>query len=255
MTREPRRMPEQIGRLLIVFTVFIGGVLLVRTFAVPAALKETGQHRTSTIERELAKPVRYGGSEKCQDCHEDEAELKAKGYHRTVACETCHGPLAAHIEAPLKVRPSVPQKRDFCPLCHAFDPSRPTGFPQINPTTHNPVKACTQCHKPHDPRPPEVPRECGACHAEIARTKSLSPHALLACTTCHTVPEEHKVTPHSSRPTKPTDRVFCGTCHGKDSTQPDAPKIDVKDHGGKYLCWQCHYPHSPEAGSWIEETY
>ncbi len=22
--------------------------------------------------------------------------------------------------------------------------------------------------------------------------------------------------------------------------------IDVDTHGGRYLCWQCHYPHLPE---------
>ena len=26
----------------------------------------------------------------------------------------------------------------------------------------------------------------------------------------------------------------------------EALKIDVTSHGGRYQCWQCHYPHLPE---------
>jgi len=42
---------------------------------------------------------------------------------------------------------------------------------------------------------------------------------------------------------------FCGKCHGKNATDKmakNAPKIDMAEHGEKYVCWQCHYPHSPE---------
>ena len=27
----------------------------------------------------------------------------------------------------------------------------------------------------------------------------------------------------------------------------EAPHIDMTEHGGRYLCWQCHYPHYPES--------
>ena len=45
-------------------------------------------------------------------------------------------------------------------------------------------------------------------------------------------------------------REFCGKCHGagvaaKDAPK-EAPKIDLAAHGGRYLCWECHYPHLPE---------
>jgi DnaJ-class molecular chaperone len=136
--------------------------------------------------------------------------------------------------------------REFCVRCHAYSPSRPTGFPQINPATHNPLKACTLCHNPHDPKPPHAPQECQACHGEIARTKALSPHVQLECTTCHTVPAEHKVEPRIVRATIPADREFCGRCHGMDAPVKGTPKIDILMHGEKYLCWQCHYPHMPE---------
>ena len=105
---------------------------------------------------------------------------------------------------------------------------------------------CIQCHDPHDPKPPETPRECSACHAEIARTKAISHHVGLECTTCHVAPDEHRVTPRTNRATKPAGRQFCGTCHGEDSEIKGSLKVDLATHGGRYQCWQCHYPHMPE---------
>lgn len=119
--------------------------------------------------------------------------------------------------------------------------SRPTGFPQINPTVHNPLKPCIACHNPHDPVPPPTPRACSACHAQIERTKTVSSHALLVCTTCHTVSEQHKKAPRTALPSKPQTREFCAKCHGKDALQKEPSKIDVTTHGTPYLCWQCHF--------------
>jgi len=131
-------------------------------------------------------------------------------------------------------------------VCHAYDPSRPTGFPQINPTSHNPLKPCIACHNPHDPSPPQTPQSCSACHAQIERTKAVSSHALLACITCHTTPEQHKTTPRAALPTKPQTRDFCARCHATDSPVKDLPKVDIASHGMPYMCSQCHYPHLPE---------
>jgi hypothetical protein len=240
------RIPEQIKRLAVVIGVIGAGVLVTRFLLIPRTLISDELHRSSTIQREVAKPVKFAGSTACQSCHEDIPSQVRKGYHKNLSCEGCHGPATAHTEDPMAVKPFAPRDRKFCPLCHAYDPSRPTGFPQINPTTHNPVKACVTCHNPHDPVPQKVPQDCSACHAQIQRTTSVSSHALLRCTTCHTVPAQHRKAPRSALPSKPETRDFCGTCHGKGSAQKDAPKIDLGTHGNTYLCWQCHYPHLPE---------
>ena len=26
----------------------------------------------------------------------------------------------------------------------------------------------------------------------------------------------------------------------------EIPRVDMATHGERYVCWQCHYPHSPE---------
>ena len=243
------KIPEQIGRLALVIGVLAAGVLVARFVVIPRSLLARELHEASTVTRELARPIRFAGSTACGDCHDDVAQKKAKGYHRGLACEGCHGPAAKHAEDPGAAKPAAPRDRKFCPVCHTYDAARPTGFPQINPTAHNPVKPCITCHNPHDPVPPRTPQACSACHAQIERTKAVSSHAQLACTTCHTVPDQHKKSPRSALPSKPERREFCGTCHAKDGatkTALPAPRIDLSTHGTPYQCWQCHYPHLPE---------
>jgi hypothetical protein len=239
------KIPEQIKRLSIVIAVIIAVVISARFVVLPSALVDTQYHRASTVQREVAKNNVYAGATVCGNCHPDQMSTKSKGYHKNVSCETCHGPAQSHTENPSN-KPSAPRGREFCVFCHAYDPSRPTGFPQINPVVHNPLKPCTTCHKPHDPVPPESPRECSACHAQIANIKSASPHALVGCPTCHTVPEKHKTNPLRVRPTKPMEREFCAKCHAKQAGRKDAPSVDFNSHGDRFLCWECHYPHLPE---------
>jgi DnaJ-class molecular chaperone len=238
------KLPDSVKRLFIVFLVLIGGALIVRSL-LPPSIKDHRLHIQSTVEREMARPVKYAGSDVCADCH-DEYNIKKGGYHKNLSCETCHGTAKEHTENPSEIKPFAPRQRDFCSRCHMFDPSRPTGFPQINPVAHNPMKPCISCHNPHDPKPPQVPQECQACHAEIARTKAISTHVTLECTTCHNVPNDHKIAPRMVKATIPTEREFCGKCHGTQSDVKINSKIDLATHGEKYLCWQCHYPHMPE---------
>jgi hypothetical protein len=239
-----KKLPDPMARILVVFVVLGGGILAIR-YTLPPSITSAPLHIESTMKREMARPVRYSGPAACGDCHE-EAGIKKTGYHRMLSCETCHGPAQRHVDNPGEAKPEVPRRREFCAGCHQYDPSRPTGFPQINPVAHNPLQPCVSCHNPHDPKPPSVPGECEACHAEIARTKAVSPHVQLSCTTCHTVPEQHKVAPRATAASIPAEREFCGKCHGQSAPKGGPPRVDMNTHGEKYLCWQCHYPHMPE---------
>ena len=173
--------------------------------------------------------------------------VKSQGFHRSVSCEVCHGPGAAHVEDPGTVKPTAPRQRGLCPLCHDYSPSRPTGFPQIVTAQHNPGKPCMTCHKPHDPVPPNTPKDCNACHRGISSQKQVSPHASLECATCHQVPKEHSSNPRAFGVGKPKENKACEQCHANKTAQPASPIPQVApEHAGRYLCWDCHYPHFPE---------
>lgn len=241
-------MPQQIKYLLTLSLILIFIFLVVRHFLMPASFGQYGHYRGDSLRSAVSREVKYGGETACTECHDDIYVSKYKSYHRGVTCEVCHGPAYSHTQDPYEYKPPAPRTRAYCPLCHGYNPTRPTGFPQIDPVRHNPGKPCISCHNPHDPVPPIVPQECEPCHTQIARTKLISPHATLACTRCHVAKEDHKLNPRMVAPEKPRHREFCGQCH---SEQPESstgiPSVDMKTHGGGFLCWECHYPHHPEA--------
>jgi hypothetical protein len=247
----PRDRPwwayQQVTRLAVLFALVIGGLLTARQYLIPPSFGQTGHYRAAALGEIAARPVKYVGRDACAECHSDVFDVHTKARHQTVACETCHGPGAAHIADPGEAKPVVPAERTFCIRCHAYDSSRPTGFPQIDPILHNPPDACVKCHSPHEPEPPVLPTTCAACHAEIDRTKIASPHAALPCVRCHETNDQHRDMPRLSLPGKPVNREFCGECHATGAKSPrEIPRVDVATHGGRYLCWQCHYPHYPE---------
>jgi hypothetical protein len=243
-----REIPEQVTRLTIILIFLIAAFIFLRSMLVPSDFGKYGHYRASAIDEITSLEIKYAGHVICYDCHDDVVDFKSEGYHKKVSCEVCHGPAALHIDDPEAFVLEAPRERDNCPLCHEYIPSRPTGFPQIVSASHNPMKPCITCHDPHDPKPPETPKECAACHAEISRTISLSHHVNVECTFCHQAPGNHKIQPRQFLPGKPTTREFCGGCHEENSDAPhEIPRVDIVTHGERYMCWQCHYPHLPEA--------
>ncbi len=244
------RLPGHALRLIILVLVGLVVLLIARARFTPETFGEIGHYRAAAIDLNAAKEIHYARLATCAVCHDDVAETKAASYHRGLTCEGCHGAAAAHAEDPEALTPEIPHGREYCLRCHRYQRSRPTGFPQVLEGVHNPMQSCVECHDPHDPTPPSVPGECSACHREIATTKSVSHHWQLPCETCHEVPKAHRENPRANLPTKPQQREFCGKCHApRAKTGYDAPRIDLNEHGGRYVCWQCHYPHAPEGKS------
>jgi len=247
-------VPDQVRRLAVVLIALVALLLVARVILIPPTFGEKGHYRAAAVDSIAALPLHYAGHDICAACHPPETQRKAASFHRSVACEVCHGPAVEHTSNPIERKPAIPRDRTFCVRCHAYNPARPTGFPQIDPVTHNPMQPCYTCHNPHDPTPPHPPESCAACHGQIARTKAVSPHAQLVCTECHTADPRHLQSPRAFLPTKPASREFCGRCHGPTAPPPAflppgarVPKVDFATHGERYVCWQCHYPHNPEA--------
>ena len=242
------RIPQQIISLCVLFSIAVTGFLIARKSFVPPTFGLYGHYRAKAVDEIKAKGTKYAGSEACIECHDVIYNLKAKSYHKNVACEVCHGPAQQHAQDPTEVKPEIPRDRSKCTICHDYNPARPTGFPQIIASQHNPGKFCTSCHQAHNPMLPHTPDDCSACHRAIASQKMVSHHASLECTTCHEVPPEHLTSPRDFEVKKPENKEFCGKCHAREADSPvEIPRIDFKTHGGRYLCWDCHYPHNPEA--------
>ena len=242
------KIPEQVKRLSVLLVIIVIGFVVVTSYLVPKDFGVLGHYRASAVQSNANKEMHYAGQELCASCHEDILKTKMQGYHKNLSCEVCHGPSLKHTDEPDQFKPNKPRDRKFCPICHEYNPSRPTGFPQITSASHNQRKICVTCHNPHNPTPPQTPKECEACHGEIARTKSFSAHADIPCTKCHEASEKHKLMPREYLPSKPVKREFCGGCHATDAkSAPEIPRIDLATHEPRYVCWQCHYPHLPEA--------
>ncbi len=242
------KLPEQVVRLGTVLIVLLAIVLSLRFLILPASFFSARPHQAAKVVREMAKPPHYAGTASCRECHEQQVNTQYAGYHRSIGCENCHGPSAAHAAGDKSAPVRVDKGREFCLTCHTYSTSRPNGFPQVDPQQHNPRKQCTRCHDAHDPAPPETPKDCGGCHGRIARTKAVSAHTALACPECHKVEPQHMLQPRLALPTKPDSREACGRCHAVTATDPAASKdrVDMVTHGGKYVCWECHYAHLPE---------
>jgi hypothetical protein len=243
------KIPKQLIPLLIIFVVVTAGLIAARSLLVPDTFGEYGHYRAAAVDEIAARNIVYAGANTCIDCHDDIYALKQDSHHKLVACEVCHGPAANHAEAPDEYIPDAPRGRKLCPRCHDYNPSRPTGFPQIQAEWHNPGKACMSCHNPHNPLLPQTPGECSACHRSIANVKLVSHHTNVPCTKCHNVPKLHLTDPRANMAAIPVSRETCSQCHAKDADSPrEIPRIDLETHGERYLCWDCHYPHFPEAG-------
>ncbi|MBU1319201.1 MAG: hypothetical protein KKG33_01080 [candidate division Zixibacteria bacterium] len=243
-----RNIPQQLIPLAILFAAALAALIVARQLLVPDSFGEYSHYRADAVDEIASLDISYAGSNACFDCHDDIFEIKQESNHSGLTCEVCHGPAAEHVDAPDEFTPSAPRGRGYCPLCHGYNPSRPSGFPQILAELHNPGRACMTCHDPHNPVLPHAPEECSACHREISNQKMVSHHATLTCTTCHVVPEDHWINPRFVRAEKPSTRELCGGCHSEDADSPrEIPRIDLNAHGERYLCWDCHYPHHPEA--------
>ena len=146
-------MPEQISRLLIFFLLILIGFFVLRPVLVPDSYGDIGRYRAAALGEIRAQESAHIGNETCVTCHDGVAEQWTGGRHNMIACESCHGPGAAHGSDPnasLPNRPTEEAMRQFCGLCHHQRVARPEGFPQVDIDEHNFDDPCTWCHGSHE---------------------------------------------------------------------------------------------------------
>ena len=143
------------GHLLRMAAVFAAGIaifLIARSIFVPKSFGQYGHYRAAALKEIADKPIMFAGHGTCEACHTDVFDLKSKGVHARVACESCHGPLAAHANDPASLQPPKVEVAVLCVRCHEAGVAKPKSFPQVASAEHSGGVVCNTCHQPHSPR-------------------------------------------------------------------------------------------------------
>jgi len=148
-------MPPQISRLVLLTMLIMVSYAGARYCLTPASFHQYGWYRGAALEVIASREPVFSGKKSCNECHSDILQKQAKGPHKTLSCETCHGLSKEHAENP-DLTPQTPLKLSgsLCMRCHEANPSRPAWFKQVTVKEHYSGK-CTECHVPHQPL--EVP--------------------------------------------------------------------------------------------------
>jgi hypothetical protein len=138
-------------RVAALFVLGVAAFIVLRAAVIPKSFGQYGPYRGAALAEMRARPVVYAGHEVCEGCHPDIQEIKSKGAHAHVNCESCHGPQARHADDPGTIKPALPDVATLCVRCHAENIAKPSGFPQVNAKEHSQGQLCSTCHKPHSP--------------------------------------------------------------------------------------------------------
>ncbi|OGF67422.1 MAG: hypothetical protein A2Y62_15805 [Candidatus Fischerbacteria bacterium RBG_13_37_8] len=174
----------------------------------------------------------YAGIEQCAMCHEDTVKAFQDSIHgqkgfalrSDKACESCHGPAAAHVEGggdKTKIKSfaslNTQEKSDMCLGCH----ERGKKMFWMGSAHESRGLACQDCHSVHKPA------------VEKAQLKKKNQSQL--CFDCHKQKEAQFFRP-SHHPVK-EGKMECTSCHNPHGTQ--TAKLLTADSVTEQ-CYQCH---------------
>jgi len=145
-------------RLLIILLVCAFGLIGLKSLAMPASWNYVVWYRGDNQEDMKKLQLVHGGNDSCQSCHEEEHENVLEFEHKTLNCESCHGPLTDHVEGDKKIADAIVMDESNwqCLNCHSELISRPKDFPQFTSKVrrHEAKREktpCIKCHDAHDP--------------------------------------------------------------------------------------------------------
>jgi hypothetical protein len=145
-------IPPQLKRLAIAFAVFIALFLFARNLLVPDSFGQYGHYRGDALIENALPEIHHAGQQACFDCHQEIEDMKQKDVHKTIHCETCHGPGQKHVLSADAADIIKPDSREFCGVCHEKNAAKKqTAIVQIELAKHNTEKKCIECHNPHQP--------------------------------------------------------------------------------------------------------
>ena len=177
-------MPKHIVRLLSLIAAVVIVSLIAMRFLTVDSFYRFGHYRANSVTEIAALEPVYQTPVYCKDCHSERHAQWSANSHKTVMCETCHGPAQGHPQNGKLPIPSDTVK--LCTLCHEAMPGRPRTQPQIQVAQHANAQKCTICHNPHAPKILTAPTKvtgnaqagkqraaaCAGCHG----TEGISPN-------------------------------------------------------------------------------
>lgn len=143
---------EHLFRLAAIFGSGALIFVIVQAQMRPADFGRDGHYRPAAVDEAAARPIVYAGQAACAECHTEAVDTRALARHKTVACESCHGPLARHADGTDETAPARPDGRTVCVRCHAAKTGKPARYPVVDVTEHAGTDKCIDCHTPHNPR-------------------------------------------------------------------------------------------------------
>jgi DmsE family decaheme c-type cytochrome len=186
-------------------------------------------------------PQGYVGAETCKACHEEQFEKfshtrmgrlflnQPRNTSERLACETCHGPGQAHVDAgggrgvggmitfAKNDKTPVEKRNAVCLTCHT---KGNRVFWKGSPHESRDV-ACTNCHKV---------MEQGEGRAQLARGNEIE-----TCGACHV--QKRAATMRSSHMPVREGKMTCTSCHNPHGTL--TPKL-LKENSLNDTCYSCH---------------
>jgi hypothetical protein len=143
------RLPPQLLRLVVLTLLVIATYAVARVVLTPASFGQYGHYRGAALEEAASHPPVFAGAKACDECHADTGELLGKARHKTISCESCHGPNRPHVRNPDIV--PIKLNDQHCLRCHLADVARPAKHRQVVLPDHFPGEKCLECHVAHQP--------------------------------------------------------------------------------------------------------
>lgn len=198
---------SHLARLALLLALFGAIFLLTRSASTTLSVQFIGVTHEDNPRQWATREVQNQDAEACLECHEPTNAAWEAAPHASVSCESCHGATKEHIQkahSHQSASLALADARDLCLTCHAELASRPSQFPQVDPSEHAALEtgtrtSCALCHNPHSPGiPPAITHaldgrsDCLACHGPDEWEPVRPSHAEVTadqCTECH-VPKE-----------------------------------------------------------------
>jgi len=169
-------MPKHVVRLLLLLAAFLVVAIIVQQLLTDRSFYRFGHYRADSVAEIASRQPAFKTAQYCRSCHAERHAQWSDNSHKSVTCETCHGPANGHPESRKMPIPADTVK--LCTLCHEAMPGRSRVQPQIVVAEHGGGQQCKTCHNPHAPK-------IVAAAAEVAGDAAAGKALSRTCAACH----------------------------------------------------------------------